>query len=384
MELSHDFFVTENKFNVNNEIELFPSKECALLIRNNKMRFIKNGSGFITFYEAYLDAAPVTPIQKPLVPLTGSSEFLFVLRLKQEAIPYFLNVTDLNQGGAYNSGKIFFLEANAGLTTPADIPFSPSLIDELRPSSFTYSFLPGTPGFTADLTVKVFPEGSAVPVITVTPVVVDLTNGTYTVAIDLTKQPKGIYTIEAKDGFNTLEHSAILYVDSDLAKENLFGLARIKYSDSARLYDSCNDPKDFFNFEYTFDVRSTTWRYYIIPKEIDPSNFDLAVKDDQVVPAYTFNAVDPTTQPFGQPTSLMKINGKNPVIMESTVPIPFSETALNTITLFKRATGGSGVGIKVLPGLSNALTTGVDSDRLGAAQPTPIIDPDVSEIFVIA
>lgn len=354
MELSHDFYEAVNKFRVNSEFEIVPTIATRELLQNGRMRYMRTASGFTVFYKAYLDA--ITDTEIPLVKLDNNSEFIFAMRMKQDSMPFMLNTTNLDQGGTYSSGKIFFLDATAGAVTPAPIAFADSLIDQLRPSVFTYTFLPN-PATVANLTVKVYPEGSAIAVLTIPNVPIDPTTGVYSAGIDLSEEPAGIYTIEATLGA-TVHHSATLYIDSELAKENVFGLMRIKYPVANRLYDTCADKSDYFTYTYAFENREVPWRYYIAIK--NPGSYFTP-------PASFLQIIDlgPTTYTFlpevgpGRPTTGLSLSGYNTVVVfTSNGPIPFTETAITSFQLQKDDAA------PVLSSLANAAYEGVDSNRL--------------------
>lgn len=375
LELSHLFYTAAHKFNVNKQLDLFATSATADLVKKGRMRMVRTGAGLNMFYQAYQDLIPAIPLIKPLIEITGELEFVFALAIKPSDTS-FLNTTDLDQGGTYSSGKIFFLDGTMPVgptipppANPANLPLTASLLDQLRPSVFTYTFLPNTQGLLADLEVKVYPEGSATPVVTVNPVLADPATGVYSVQIDLNAHPVGIYTLEAKNGA-TLEHSSELYIDTELSRQNIFGIVRFTYPNTEYFYKGLPDL-----VHYEFVAREIQWRYYIAIKSV-PLNFfnnhtlQIVDTNDPSPPFYTFSPLNGG----GVPNGTVQINGHPTVIITSDDPIPFSETAITRFNLLQNNPVNP---VKTLmTSLANAATNGVDSNQVG------VIGEQYAEIFL--
>ncbi|HTL83234.1 MAG TPA: hypothetical protein VL651_16080 [Bacteroidia bacterium] len=376
VELSHDFYETDNKFQVNRYLEIVPDSACAKTLRSGRMRFVNTASGATVLYEAYLDTVP-TPAEKPLVRLSGALEFLFVLRIK-DAAEFILNVSDLNIYSGmtldkkYGAGMKFFLNGDTG-----NLSLDASLIDQLRPQVFTYTFrgMDGVNPFTGNVNITVKNEDNTLTEFTFTNVASDPSTGIYSLPLDFSSLPNGLYHFEAKDvnsPFNTV-HTADLYINNELSRENIFGLIRLKYASAADLY---NGEKVF---EYAFVKRQVRWRYYISVKNYPTGFFSsnyLEISDS--ASSYTFT---PENSP-GIPDPIFKVNGYDTVIITSTGggpgsngKVPFSEDAITTFKLKQL-----GVVTKTLiDTLPNGATIGVDSNRLNS----PSIElPPYSEIFL--
>lgn len=375
LELSHLFYTAAHKFNVNKQLDIFATSATADLVKKGRMRLVRTGAGLNLFYQAYLDQVPAIPLIKPLVELTGELEFVFALVIKPTDNS-FLNTTDLDQGGTYSSGKIFLLDGTMPVgpavpppANPVNLTLTPSLLDQLRPSVFTYTFLPNTQGLLTDLEVKVFAEGSVTPVLTVNPVLANPATGVYSVQIDLSGQSAGVYTLQAKNGA-TIEHTASLYIDTELARQNIFGIVRIKYPNPDYFYQGLPDTAS-----YAFVAREVQWRYYIAIKSVPLnffSNHTLKIIDtnDPSPPFYSFSPLDGG----GIPNATVKINGQPTVIITSDSPIPFSE---NAITRFNLLQNNPVNPVKTLmTSLANAATAGVDSNQVG------VPGEQYAEIFV--
>ncbi|MCK6641708.1 MAG: hypothetical protein L6Q81_16640 [Bacteroidia bacterium] len=362
LELSHLFYTEANKYRVNQQLDLFTTSATQELIRSGRMRMVRTAQGAAIFYQAFVDSSTPVPVIKPLIELTQPIEFVFALSIKSSDT-YFLNTTDVNPGGSYSSGNVILLDgaipplAPPPATTPVDITLTHSLINKLRPHVFTETFVP-SPITAAPLEVKVFAEGSAVPVITITGVAVNDATGTYSVEIDLNDYSSGIYTIEAKDGA-TLVHSAKVYVDRELSVQSVFAIVRLRYSDPEYFYKGLPDA-----VKYVFTAREVEWRYYVAIKSVPAgffTNHTLELYDDNTPnpPVYTFSPLDGG----GVPSSTVKINGMDTVIFTSDTPIAFSEVA---IPRFKLKQNNPGPATKpLLSFLPNAAVSGVDSNQVG-------------------
>lgn len=362
----HNFYQAANLFQVNRDLEILPTDECAQLMSNGRMHFVRTSTGFTVFYKAYLDAMS-NPI--PFVELTGTPEFVFSMRINN-GIGEFLNVTDLNIGGTYSSGKIILFDGLGNGTTPYTL--IPSLVDQLRPSIFTYSFQAPLSTVMAD--VYIYSESDPTnPVAKISNVPQDSNTGIFNVPVDLSAFPKGKYHLLAyKFGTTTPAISdALIYVDSILASQGVFGIIRLNYA-AADLYSNPTV------FNYTFANRSVKWRYYISVKNVSGTyfypglgNHNWAITDTAPSNPYIFDAQDPP----GVPNGTFKINGFETVIFSSHAPIPFSETAYTTLQLVEQV--GTGDPKVLINNLRNASVTGVDSNRLN---PT---SPGMAEIFII-
>lgn len=354
-ELSHEYYETEHQFLINQYLDIQPSAATALLMKNSRFRFVRTAKGFTCFYQAYLDTTTPPGTEKPLVKLSGAQEFLFLVRIKESA-DFILNVTDLTvDGKKFGAGMKYLLDGDPGTTT-----LEPSLIDQVRPSVFTYYFRAsyGGSAFTDPVDITVKDEASAT-VFSFSAVASDPATGSYSLPLDFSDEANGLYTITAVDSANTSHevHAATLYIDNQLARENLFGLIRLKYANADDLYNG------EIVYDYPFVNREVKWRYYIALKSGTAS---LKVVDTSMT--YTFSP-DP-----GVAISGFSLSGYDTVYpFTSTVAIPFKETAITTIQLQKSATGDL-----VLDKLANAAVTGVDSN---AANPTDTANA-AAEIFI--
>lgn len=357
VELSHAYYETEHEFQINQYLDIVPSAATAALMKNARFRFVRTAKGFTAFYQAYLDTTTPPGTEKPLVKLSRAQEFLFLVRIKESA-DFILNVTDLTvDGKKFGAGMKYMLDGNPGTTT-----LQSSLIDQVRPSVFTYFFRGSYSGsaFTGpvDITVK---DEDDVTVFSFSAVASDPATGSYALPLDFSDEANGLYTITAVDSANTSHevHAATLYIDNQLARENLFGLIRLKYANADDLYLNTGE----IVYQYSFINRSVKWRYYIALKSGTGS---LKVVDTSMT--YHFDP-DP-----GVAISNFSLSGYDTVYpFTSTVAIPFKETAISTIQLQKSA--GSAM---ILDNLANAAVTGVDSN---AADPTDLANA-AAEIFI--
>jgi len=373
LQLSHEFYTDAHKFNVNKQLEIFATSATNDLVKKGRMRMVRTGAGLNMFYQAYLDQVPAIPVIKPLVELTGSMQFVFGLVINPTDTS-FLNVSDLDKGDTYGSGKLFFLNGTIPVGDP-DLPvvldLTPSLLDQLRPAAFTYTFVPDTAGLLTDLVLTVYRENGVTVVQTIDPVLSNPSTGVYSAQINLSAEPVGIYKIKVTDpnNGNQEENAASVYVDTELARQNIFGIIRLTYPTPSYFYQGLPD-----TVKYRFDAREIQWRYYIAIKKIATDFFNdyhLEIYDDLIpVPQYTFTGLD-----GGVPNATVKINGLETVIITSNEFIPFSETAISRFNLkqVKPSPLTEKVIMNVLP---NAATSGVDSNNVG------VIGEQYAEIFL--
>lgn len=371
VELSHNFYETVNKFQIHRYLDIAPTEETAELMGRGRMRFVRTDTGLTVFYKAYEDS--ITDTIKPLVELTGPLEFMFTVKIR-EAQDFIQNVTNLNVNSqTYNGGNVLFLGStvNSFPSSPYNVALSASLIRQLRPSVFTYSFLPDTGGFSAAVNITVKREGAALPVITVNGVLPNPDTGTYSIPVDLREELNGIYTIKAvRTVGGQTEHEADVYVDAKLATQHIFGLVRVKLNSAAFLYQSCVDSVQYINCQYAFLNRSTRWRYYIGIK--DPGTY--FTPDNRTLKIVTGATGYVFTPAAAQPTIGFSIGTyADVVVFTSTTNIPFKETP---ITQFQLQEDDN---TPVIGTLANAGYTTVNSNRLDPAN-FPV--DDAAEIFL--
>ena len=374
VELSHDFYETANQFNVNKLLEITPTAACADLMRNGRMRFVRTTKGFTVFYQAYLDESNT---ELPLVQVNDNAEFLFNVRLVFNP-ELFLNVTDLNAGGkTFAAGKKYFLQAK---DTDPDFVLDESLIDLLCPSVLTYNFrgidIMTSADYTDPVDITIKDEAGTTTLFTFNNVSPNPATGIYSQPLDFTGLPNGVYQVEAvgTTGGDPIVHQAVIYVDSALARENNFGLIRLRYADAGNMYDG----EDVFT--YAFANRTVRWRYFVSVREFPAGFFDADANYLEITDTdanYTFSPEDG----MGKPSPTFGVNGLSTIIITSTGggpgsdgKIPFSETAIKT---FQLKQGGTVTKVLV-NGLPNAPNTGVDSNQLH----TVSVDAPYAELFL--
>lgn len=379
LEFSHDFFDVANRFSILRYLEFVPVSGTAKLFRDGRMRMVATPKGFDVFYQAYLDTVPVTPVERPMTELTGPVEFLFEVRIK-EAQDFFQNVTDLN---IYSTPPVITKKYKAGMKymlkgDPSGLSLSPSLIDQVRPQVFTYTFRGKeivTPfsDYSGTVNISVKDEQNTT-VFSFTNVASDPQTGVYSLPLDFSDKENGIYSITAtKTAGGAVVHESQVYVSNELAPQNFFGLVRMKYATTAQLYNGSE------TYVYALPNRKVRWRYYVSVKDY-PSGFFTSnyLEISDTLAAYTFT---PFNSP-GIPHPSFKVNGLNTVVFTSTGGgvfgdgrIPFTQTAIKSFRLRQLGT----VTKTIVPVLGNAAVTGTDSNRLNS----PSADvPPYAEIFL--
>lgn len=381
LELSHDFYDAANEFNILRYVDIVPSAATADLMKRGRMKFTRTPKGLTVFYQAYLDTAPAIPVVRPLVELSGAMEFMFLVRIK-EAQNFIQNVSDFNLytgltvTKAYGAGMKYLLDG-----TPTNLSLDPSLIDQVRPQAFTYTFRGReivTPFNTysglVDITVK---DEQLNTVFSFSNVASDPDTGVYTLPLDFSNEANGIYFIEAvKDGTSDIVNQAEIYVDNTLSREEFFSIVRFKYPTATALYNGTE------TYTYAIPNRKVRWRYFISVREVDPATFwnTEHLELDDTLAVYTF-ASTPAV-PVGKPHPTFEVNGMETIVFTSITGgpfsngrIPFTESAIRSFRLRQLGT----VTKQLIDGLPNAATVGTDSNSLNS----PSVDvPPYAEIFL--
>lgn len=335
----HDFYADGKS---RNDLAAFPTEETSLIMKNNGMLFRSLNSSINVLYTTADNAG------NPFVPFNNLN-LVFALQLVN--INEFLNFTDLS---GYTPEKLLYFTNHKTPTSPLlnDLDFS--LLDYLRPSSFTYVF-PQTAA-----------SGSGQIVITneggddVTPLYPDPLNvtpdptGHFLYPIDFTSLPKGIYN------FQTIVNAGSpitkkIYIDTDLARTGALGIVNIFVKDYS-YFPSTVDAIRLYNLN--FIRRESQWKYFVV------------LKSGKTILTDTIAINDTSSQPpYGPPLTFSrqadtKINNIDTAVFDSTqTDIPFFqeskkglniEKTMGTVTVVEDIAGpslgvvsGSGTNINI-------------------------------------
>jgi hypothetical protein len=287
--ITHTFY---EKGIAKKDIGVFPTEETATTMKNANMLFRMDDQGFRVLYKAQSNGDAFIPF----------SNLSLVFGLKLLNLTEFPNFTDLNDtvnSKTYTAGKILYF-TNRASTIATNLVYS--LIDQLKPSSFTYQFpqtapVPGDTGNTGTIVIK----DSANNVVTPAPPpastgIVSDQNGKFNYPVDFTKMPKGLYTFETTVVSPPGTVTEKIYIDTDLARGGVFGIVDIlAVSEKANKYppfppvSQPSPPIPEITDERVYDLnfvrRLTQWKYVVVLKSAGaPAPGSVVIADDSVTP----------------------------------------------------------------------------------------------------
>jgi len=340
------------------DLAVIPLDSTASTMKNSNLLFRADEEGFRVLYKAEeLSGSPFIAF--------GNVNLVFALQLLN--VNEFLNFTNLGAGAkTYVAGKIIYFTNRGGVTVNN---LSYSLIDYLRPTSFTYQF-PQTatgPTDTANIIIKDLAGNVVTPIYPPSTLILPDENNKYNYPIDLSKLPKGLYKFDTwKTAFpNPIDHTIeSIYIDNDLARTGVFGIVDIFVEDYNEL------PTDRI-YNMNFERRLTKWKYIVVLKSPSvtpaPAPANISIED---------TSVTPFQPPYGKllfngGVAGPLVNGFPSVIITSVTPltIPYFEVSKKALTV---------------KNLTTAVVTDIQGPPIGvvSAQTTPTIDFNITEIFV--
>lgn len=333
--------------NGKNDFAVAPTLPCAQAMRNGNMVFKPDNEGFRVYYKVDGSGNPFVNI--------NNSRLIFGVQLVNTA--GFLNYTDLNVGGnVYASGKfVYFTNKSA----PATSLLSYSLLDQLRPSVFTYQFPTQTTAGTGHIIIKNENDVVVTPTYpnpnTITP---DAAKR-YFYPIDFSAMPAGLYKFETWVNSETPKVETV-YINDELAASGAMGIVDIVVVTPASFPVS---PER--NYDMQFNARTSQWKYFIVLQSGSVVSTDtIGITDEggaqSPYPAMTFGAATNGT-----------VNGIDAKIVSSTLTnIPFYEIPKRQLAIVKNP----GPGYTKIVGNISGPSTGLVS----AAS----VSPAVTEIYV--
>ncbi|MCU0432831.1 MAG: T9SS type A sorting domain-containing protein [Bacteroidia bacterium] len=315
IQLRHEYFADE--FAVNNMLKLEPTASCEDLLGRGRMVFRNTGKGGLVMYRS-TNATPGTPS----VELKGKQIFNF--KLKLNAVTEFMNITHLDLGaGTYTPGKPVFLKATVTSSPVIPVPLTVEFLDGYRSPRFSES-------------VQVTGGSNTLEVFDITGTIVQaqtITSGiaaTRQAVIDLSAMQPGYYEVRFTDSTSAVT-SRRYYVGDNIQPGEVLAMISLCYQlgTSAPLY-AANAM-----FDYEFLAKEVMWRYYIIPRFIE-SGYYSAVMGPFLKTNFVQGTIPiPEFQPITnyQPTPGILIGGLNPIVFESTNPVPLREEHYFNVTL---------------------------------------------------
>ncbi|MFL5764148.1 MAG: hypothetical protein ACJ77K_09420 [Bacteroidia bacterium] len=314
------------------DLSVIPTAATADALKNSNMLFRKDDGGFRVLYKG----DPITAV--PFIPF-DNVRLTFVLQLLNPV--EFMNFSDLTDNSVsppkkYGPGKILYFN-NLGTGTASDLNYS--LIDYLRPTSFTYRFPQTATGLgdTANIIIKDQAGNIVTPLSPPSTLIVPDDNNKYHYPIDFTKLPKGLYTFDTwktafpNPGDHTIES---IYIDNDLARSGVFGIVDLSFADYTQVPVSKLYNARFF-------TRGTQWKYVIVLKSPSaPAPGDVSITDDATQSPYGPLVFTPVT-------GTIMVNGITAKVFNSTTSnIPYFEVPKKSLTI----NGASGPVISNIPG----------------------------------
>ncbi|MCW3104358.1 MAG: hypothetical protein JWO09_2798 [Bacteroidetes bacterium] len=359
--IAHNFYVDNIS---RKDLAVVPTQETMQVMKNGNMIFRTSADGFRVFYRADDDGSSFVDF----------SNLRLVFAVQLENIAAFLNFTNLDGTNPYKAGKIIYF-TNAVNVLANELTYK--LLDSLRPAMFTYQFPKTLVTGTVGKLVITGPDNTVVTPTYPNPDAIPKTSaGTFVYPISFTGMQKGIYKFETFiDGTpNAIE---LIYIDNELAKQNVFGIVDIKVINAN---DSSFPPEPSPPFPpspplplvtasrvYTmrFVRRVTQWRYIVV------------LKSPSISPLDTIGIVDgePTQEPylhllFTAPPVSTTVNGFPAKIFNSnSLTIPYFETPKKNLN------------IKKDPGLGVMVLKNIPGPPLGVVSADPG-NVNITEIYV--
>ncbi len=359
-QIVHDFYADNLS---KRDLAVVPTTSTNLAMKNNNMLFRADASGFRVLYKADSSGAA----------FVNFSNVRLVFAVQLLNLTQFLNFTNLSDGVSdYTAGKILYF-TNRGSVTASDLTYS--LLDFLRPATFTYQFpqTTGTVGYiiiTNDANVVVTPT-------TPNPntIMPDASNRFF-YPVDLSKLPKGLYKFETGTDL-AASVTKTVYIDNELASQGVFGIVDIlAVGAAAANYPGSAGPPPSPNYRMynmNFERRLTQWKYILLLKSpvVNPSPPVPVILDieDTVAPVPPYAAMS-----FNPAVDVM-VNGIPAKIITSVLTtIPFFEVPKMGLTVKKDPSTSPVTIMENLPGPPLGVVS---------AQTTPTANAGITEIFVI-
>jgi hypothetical protein len=316
--IEHDFYVS----GISKDLAVFSTSETEGAMKNSKMQFRVDETGFRVLYR----------VDESNAPFIDFKDVRLVFGLQIKNVTEFLNITTMLPG--YGAGKVVYFN-NLNNTETVSL-LNVSLIDAVRPPVFTYEFpiTATNPGQTGTITVTDQNNNNVTLPPPFTGLVQD-SQGRFFYPIDFTKLPKGLYTFSTLISGGGGSATQKIYIDTELAKQGVFGIVDILAKDGTSA--SFPGPPNERVYKMKFDRRTTRWKYYVVLKTGNTVIGDsVTIEDtDTTSPVYNPGAAQIVFASAGTTT----VNGIDTKIFLSNLPaIPFYEKAKIGLDLKKNVT----------------------------------------------
>lgn len=348
--LRHDFY----KDGLAKDINLWPTEETALLMRNDKILVRRTPGGIVLLYRAEEDEVT------PLTPLTLPKSFFFFF--KPENPSSFLQITDLDDGSeVFQAGKVPFFQ-----NTPAN-----ASADGDNPEELGYQLLDGIRSKVFSLDLKLNPTPSSILIKirnaageTISPgkdqagnplpdgfEVGPDDNGLFRFTFDLNGKKEGVYSFVLRNTADTEDLWSKNYWLGESRLNQPLGILELRFQAAPNhLYGA----KEYY--QLSFNRKESLWTYYVVNgnNKVDLISSELQIQDqgnEGSVPygSYTFNRIG------ASPNADIKINNLDTVVFRSQGKIPYFEIPKLNFQL--RKTPGNQVLISNLPNPSRSAPT---------------------------
>jgi len=337
--LEHDFYVS----GITKDLIVMPTIETAVAMKNSNMIFRMEDAGFRILYR-------VDDVGEPFIDFKNV-RLVFGVQIKNAT--EFSNITSLSTIPGYSADKIMYISNTPNVTTAA---LAITFLDYLRTSIFNYEF-PQTGASNDAATISIFKDG-----VDVTPAFPDPTNvnansaGSFFYPVDFSNKPRGLYEFKTKINPSGSLITKTVYVDNDLAKQNVFAIMELLAKDGKPVNYGNNYPA---NREYSlaFEKRETQWKYIVILKSFDPN----------ALPTIDILDTNPSQPVYGQidfNTAVdTTVNGIPAKIITSKPPKPpYYELAKTGLNIRKDPSGTPVTLLTNIPGVPIGLISADPSD----------------------
>lgn len=298
--------------NGKNDFAIAPTQPAQQAMRNGNMVFKLDDEGFRIYYK-------VDSLGNPFVNI-NNTRLIFGAQLINTA--GFLNYTDLTIGGnAYGSGKLVYF---TNKTAPANSLLSCSVLDQLRPSVFTYQFPPQLTAGTGHIVIKNENDVVVTPASPDPNTIAPDAARQYFYPIDFSGMPPGLYKFETWVNSETPKTETV-YISDELAGSGALAIVDIVVLTPASFPVS---PERAYDMQ--FNARASQWKYVIVLQSGSVTSSDaIGITDEggaqSPYPALVFGAATNGT-----------VNGIPAKIVSSSLTnIPFFEIPKRQLAVVK-------------------------------------------------